>query len=290
MTKDGAGTLLLTGGNIYTGGTTISAGTLQLGNGGAAGSIVGNVTNNGVLAFNRSDILTFAGSITGSGVVNQVGSGTTILTANNSYTGGTTISAGVLQLGNGGTSGGITGDVVNNGALVFNRSNAVTFSGLISGIGSLTQTGNGTTILTGANSYAGATMVNSGRLLVNGDQSAAVGTTSVASGAALGGTGTIGGDVTIANGGILAPGDDTEPGTLGINGNLSLAGGAILNYDFGQSNVVGGPLNDLVNVAGDLTLGGTLNVATSGGGSFDPGIYRVINYNGTLTNNGLAIG
>ncbi|RWC18646.1 MAG: hypothetical protein EOS27_33695, partial [Mesorhizobium sp.] len=68
-------------------------------------SILGDVTNNGTLAFNRSDAYTFAGLISGSGTVNQAGSGTTILTADNGYTGGTTISAGTLQLGNGGTSG-----------------------------------------------------------------------------------------------------------------------------------------------------------------------------------------
>src|SRR3546814_7488692 len=57
-----------------------------------------------------------------------------------------------------------------------------------------------------------------------------------------------------------------------------------------MANVGGGSLNDLIEVGGDLTLGGTLNVETAVGGSFDPGIYRVINYGGTLTDHGLAIG
>src|SRR3546814_6986965 len=69
-----------------------------------------------------------------------------------------------------------------------------------------------------------------------------------------------------------------------------LASTATINVSFGQANVVGGSLNDLIEVGGDLTLGGTLNVETAVGGSFDPGIYRVINYGGTLTDNGLAIG
>ena len=54
--------------------------------------------------------------------------------------------------------------------------------------------------------------------------------------------------------------------------------------------MVGGPLNDLTIVKGNLVLDGTLNVATPPGGSFDPGVYRVISYDGALTNNGLAIG
>ncbi|KRB01660.1 adhesin [Devosia sp. Root685] len=84
LTKDGVGMLTLTGANIYGGGTTITAGTLQLGNGGTSGSIVGNVANSGVLAFNRSDTVTFGGTITGTGGVWQVGSGQTRLAANSS--------------------------------------------------------------------------------------------------------------------------------------------------------------------------------------------------------------
>ncbi|UXN68967.1 autotransporter outer membrane beta-barrel domain-containing protein [Devosia neptuniae] len=84
LTKDGLGTLTLTGANSYSGGTTITAGTLQLGNGGTTGSIVGNVANSGVLAFNRSDVVTFGGTIAGTGGVWQVGSGQTMLTADSS--------------------------------------------------------------------------------------------------------------------------------------------------------------------------------------------------------------
>ena len=96
------------------------------------------------------------------------------------------------------------------------------FATVVSGAGSVNQTA-GITILTGANSYGGATSVNGGTLLVNGDQSAATGLTSV-NGGTIGGSGTIGGDVTIANGATLAPGDATGPGTLTINGNLDTFG------------------------------------------------------------------
>lgn len=84
LTKDGLGTLTLTGANSYGGGTTIAAGALQLGDGGTSGSIMGNVANSGVLAFNRSDAVTFGGTITGTGGVWQVGTGQTTLSADSS--------------------------------------------------------------------------------------------------------------------------------------------------------------------------------------------------------------
>jgi len=94
LVKTGAGTLILSGDNTYSGGTAISGGTLQLGNGGATGSIVGNVVNDGALAFNRSNDLTFAGNLSGSGSVRQIGSGKTELTGDSSgFTGSTTKAA-----------------------------------------------------------------------------------------------------------------------------------------------------------------------------------------------------
>src|SRR3546814_4782333 len=91
----------------------------------------------------------------------------------------------------------------------------------MSGTGILNQVGTGTTMRNGANSYAGATNVNAGTLLVDGNQSAATGLTTVASGATLGGIGTIGGDVNVAAGGALAAGS-YDVGTLSVNGSLSL--------------------------------------------------------------------
>lgn len=78
-----------------------------------------------------------------------------MLGIDNTYSGGTTISAGTLQIGNGGTTGKITGDVTDNGALVFSRSDAYTFGGLISGTGSLRQGGTGELSITSP--YSGGT-------------------------------------------------------------------------------------------------------------------------------------
>jgi len=171
----GTGTTILTGANTYTGNTTISAGTLQLGDGGTSGSITSDVVNNSTFAINRSNAYTFANVISGSGAFQQLGTGTTILTGNNTYAGSTTINAGTLQLGNGGTSGSITSDVTNNGTFAINRSDNVTFANVISGTGAFQQLGTGITTLTNANTYTGATTISAGTLqLGNGGTSGSI--------------------------------------------------------------------------------------------------------------------
>ena len=99
LVKVGTGTLTLTGTNTYTGGTTIMSGMLALGNDGTTGSIIGNVDAIGELEFDHSNTLVFPGAISGSGSVAQIGSGTTILTGNNSYFGMTFVEDGTLQAG-----------------------------------------------------------------------------------------------------------------------------------------------------------------------------------------------
>ena len=96
--KVGSGTLTLTAANSYAGTTKITSGTLQIGNGGTGGSLSAStvITNDGTLAFNRSNNLTVANEISGTGVVRQDGSGTLTLSGNNTYTGDTTVSAGTL--------------------------------------------------------------------------------------------------------------------------------------------------------------------------------------------------
>ena len=98
------GMLILTGANTYSGGTSIDPGhTLQLGDGGTSGSIQGSVINDGKLTFNRSNTYVFDGVISGPGALQQIGNGNTILTSVNTYTGVTTVNAGVLSV-NGSTA------------------------------------------------------------------------------------------------------------------------------------------------------------------------------------------
>ena len=169
----GSGTLTLTGENTYTGGTTLSAGTLQIGNGGTTGSITGNILNNAALAFNHSDDIAFGGVISGTGSMTKFGAGALTLTGDNTYTGLTTISAGTLQIGDGGTTGGVSGNIVNDGALVFNRSDDITYTPVISGSGTLTKLGAGTLTLTGENTYTGLTTISAGTLEIGNGRTTA---------------------------------------------------------------------------------------------------------------------
>ena len=167
VTKTSPGTVILTAANSYSGGTTITAGILQLGNGGVTGSITGPITDNAQLSLDRSDAgLILSGAISGTGTLVQMGTGTSILTGTNTYSGGTTISAGTLQLGNGGATGSIVGNITDNGVLEFNRTDAgLTLGGNISGTGSVIQAGTGSAVtLSGTNTYTGVTTVSAGTL------------------------------------------------------------------------------------------------------------------------------
>jgi fibronectin-binding autotransporter adhesin len=128
-------------------------------------------------ASHTSSKMIISGVMSGSGgALVKDGVGTLVLSGANTYTGGTTITAGILQLGDGGTAGKLstTGAISNNGSLVFKQTDTVTqgtdFSGsAISGTGSLTQAGSGTLVLNAANTYNGKTIVNAGTLSVSAE-------------------------------------------------------------------------------------------------------------------------
>ena len=176
--------LILSGANTYTGDTTVSAGTLQLGNGGTSGSLSlsSAIVNNASLVFNRSDILTqgidFSSLISGTGGVTQAGSGTTVLNGTNTFTGTTTLTAGVLSVSVDANLGNANALVFNGGTLqvtgtaltsfgshatsitsnksvgldIEDAANIFTVSQVLSqGTGGLTKTGAGTLLLTNAN-------------------------------------------------------------------------------------------------------------------------------------------
>jgi autotransporter-associated beta strand protein len=106
----------------------------------------------------------FAGVISGTGALVKVGSGELILSGSNTFTGGVTVTAGTLRVGNATIIGSVEADILNSGVLVFDRSNNFTYGGVISGTGALVQQGSATLTLSGTNLYTGLTSVNSGTL------------------------------------------------------------------------------------------------------------------------------
>ena len=247
--KLGSGVTTLTGANTYTGDTTISSGVLQIGDGGTKGSITGKVNNSGgELRFNRSDTYTFGGVISGVGSVNQLGTGTTVLTGNSAYTGGTTISNGTLQIGNGGTTGSIAYNVNNNGTLAFNRSNALTFSGLISGAGSVAQLGSGNLSMSGANTYTGGTTISRGTVTIGNNS--ALGT----------------GDVKMMQGATFAFGI----GDYTLANNFVISGTSIFNIRGGTTQTITGAVSD-GDTAGIIQKNGDGKLILSGPTSYSGG-------------------
>jgi autotransporter-associated beta strand protein len=186
LTLKGSATTVLdnSGSNSFTGGVIISAGTLQVGNNDAKGNLPDgqSVIDNATLAFNRTDSHTNTSVISGTGTLAQNGSGTLTLAGANSY-GATTISAGTLQVGAGGTSGSLgSGSVTDNGSLIFNRSDNLTFATVISGSGSVTKVDNNVLTLSGNNSYGGGLTVNAGTVRLantNAAGAAATGTITI---------------------------------------------------------------------------------------------------------------
>ncbi|SFQ70890.1 outer membrane autotransporter barrel domain-containing protein [Variovorax sp. OK605] len=259
LVKQGTGTLTLSGVNGYTAGTVVNQGALQL-------------TGGGSLAGTGSMTVAVGGTF---GLSGLLGAGTTI---------GELSGAGTVQLG---------GKTLATGT---NAGSPSTFSGVIEGVGgSLVKQGSGTLWLDGANTYTGLTNVSAGKLVVGSDATKSgarvEGAVSVSAGATLGGHGGIGGNVAIDSGAHLSPGNSL--GTLSIDGNLTLAKGSVLDFEFGaagsSSSVPG--LSDSVVVGGDLALNGaTLNITDSG--AMGRGLYNLFSYGNALTqsNGGIALG
>ncbi|HAO25635.1 MAG TPA: autotransporter outer membrane beta-barrel domain-containing protein, partial [Methylophaga sp.] len=275
------------------------SGTLNIGNGGAAGILNAAAVNGGsgsaTLNFNHNesnyfftDDSTSGGDtirITGTTDVNFVGSGTTYLSGNNTYTGSTNISSGKLVLYNGGTLGNNSAVTVGSGAMleslydltigslagngivdmdtgsigyrltVGGDNTSTVFSGTIIDFSNLTKTGTGTLTMTGNNPYYGATIVNDGLLVVNG--SIANSGITVNSGGALGGSGTFG-SITL-NGGSLAPGNSI--GTMNVSGSVDFSGGGVYEVEVDAAGN-----SDLINATGMATLtNGTVLVLPEAG-------------------------
>jgi autotransporter-associated beta strand protein len=188
-----AGTVVLTGSNTYTGGTTVNSGTLQ----GNTTSLQGSITNNGKVVFDQPSTGTFSGVIAGSGSVVVQNSGTVVLTGSNSYSGGTTVSGGTLSVA--GTAPTGTGDVVITSAATLMGTGTIAGNGTVSGV---LKPGNSPGYL----SFTQNLTLNSGSTY----QQDIAGTVQANSATPVGATGyysflTTGGQLIINSGAILAP-------------------------------------------------------------------------------------
>ncbi|WP_294901555.1 autotransporter-associated beta strand repeat-containing protein, partial [Tatumella sp. UBA2305] len=287
LTKSGSGTLTLSGDNTYTGGTTLSAGEIDVANSHALGSGTLSMADNTTLGFAAADLdlandivlggansaiqtgdynETLSGDISGAGLIDKNGTGTLTLTGNNSYTGGTKISVGEIDIGSsdalstgpltmadGTTLGFIAGDLdlANNVTLSGGKATISTgsfndtLSGVISGDGTLAKTGSGILSLTGDNTYSGGTDLNAGEIDINNSNALGTGTLTMADNTTLGFTT---GDLTLANnivlGGLnssIATGDysETLSGDVSGAGQVAKTGSGTLTLN-GDNSYTGG--------------------------------------------------
>ncbi len=268
----GFGTFNLNGTNVTVGDLNGAGGTIR--NNKSASTNVFTIGNSNATGGVFQGVIAAAGGVL---VLRKTGSGIITLAATNSFTGGTTISGGTLQLGDGVARNGVVlGDITNNAALVFANPHPQLFSGAVRGTGTLTKTGAGRLTLSGANTYGGNTTISAGTLALSG--SGSIGNSagiSVVSGATLDVSGRVDQTLTLANGQTLTgggmvigqlhagAGSTIQPGssigTMTVQGNVTLSGLLLM-----QLNRTNTQTADQLTVAGNLVAGGTFTVANIG--------------------------
>lgn len=259
LSKVGTGTLTLTGANTYGGPTTVTGGVLQIGNGGTTGTLgtggAVTVTTPGSLAFDRSDDLTVANNIGGTGQVVQEGNGTLTLTGTNSFA-GATVNAGILQ----GTPSALSGTITLSGGNL-NLDGSGTTSMVVAGSGVVNKINGGSIKFSSPQTFTGSTVVQAGSLEFTGANTS---------------------DVTVQNGASLVAssanefsiGSLTLGASAGDNTTLVVNDGSVPT-GFSVTNTNGLSANG--NVMFDL---GTITLT--------PGDYALINYNGAIGGKGFS--
>ncbi|MFM8292365.1 MAG: autotransporter-associated beta strand repeat-containing protein, partial [Planctomycetia bacterium] len=321
VTQNSTTNLALFGTNSYTGGTVLNRGSIQakdqssIGTGPLTfGGTTGQFISTGTAATYTNDIViggtagtvsfrtannsvtTLAGTISGGGPSTVFGlyggeqgqnTGTIIVNGTNTIQGTILVDRGPVVLGNPQAAGTAVIRLNSNspagGALQFGSSfdiansinltstNAVEkigvatsqtngITGRVYGTKGLDKVGDGTLVLSGSNTYSGATNVSAGTLLINGNQASGTGAVTVASGATLGGTGRTGGTVSVASGGTLTAG---AVGTVGAftTSSVTLLDGSTFSFDINSAATPGPASADLLTVLGPLSLTGTTSLA-----------------------------
>ncbi|EDI0105028.1 fibronectin-binding autotransporter adhesin ShdA [Salmonella enterica] len=281
IVKSGSDELIVTGDNNYSGGTTISDGTLIADHADSLGT--GAVANSGVLQVGEGEL---ENTLSGSGSLVKTGTGELTLSGDNDYSGGTTISGGTLTADHADSLG--TGAVANSGVLQVGEGE---LENTLSGSGSLVKTGTGELTLSGNNTYSGGTTITGGTLTA--DHADSLGTGTIANNGVLqvgegelentlSGSGSL---VKTGTGELTLSGDNTySGGTTIIGGTLtadhadSLGTGAVANS--GVLQVGEGELENTLSGSGSLVKTGTGELTLSGDNSYSGGTTII---GGTLT-------
>ncbi|EBQ9224297.1 fibronectin-binding autotransporter adhesin ShdA [Salmonella enterica subsp. enterica serovar Virchow] len=234
IVKSGSDELIVTGDNNYSGGTTISGGTLTADHADSLGT--GTIANSGVLQVGEGEL---ENTLSGSGSLVKTGTGELTLSGDNSYSGGTTISGGTLTADHADSLG--TGAVANSGVLQVSEGE---LENTLSGSGSLVKTGTGELTLSGDNSYSGGTTITGGTLIADNADSLGTGA--------------------VANSGVLQVGEGELENTLSGSGSLVKTGSGELTLS-GDNDYSGGTIiSDGTLIADNADSLGTGAVANSG--------------------------
>ncbi|OHI77200.1 AIDA autotransporter [Salmonella enterica] len=235
IVKSGSDELIVTGDNTYSGGTTITGGTLTADHADSLGT--GTIANSGVLQVGEGEL---ENTLSGTGSLVKIGTGELTLNGDNDYSGGTTIDDGVLIADHADSLG--TGPLANNGVLQVGEGE---LKNTLSGTGSLVKIGTGELTLNGDNDYSGGTTIDDGTLIANHADSLGTGA--------------------IDNSGVLQVGEGELENTLFGSGSLVKTGTGELtlsgdnNTYFGDTTIAGGTL-----IAANVNALGSGNIDNSG--------------------------
>ncbi|EDV0298044.1 fibronectin-binding autotransporter adhesin ShdA, partial [Salmonella enterica subsp. enterica] len=272
IVKSGSDELIVTGDNNYSGGTTISDGTLIADHADSLGT--GAVANSGVLQVGEGEL---ENTLSGSGSLMKTGTGELTLSGDNSYSGGTTITDGTLTADHADSLG--TGAVANSGVLQVGEGE---LENTLSGTGSLVKTGTGELTLNGDNDYSGGTTIDDGVLIA--DNADSLGTGAVANSGVLqvgegelentlSGSGSLvktgTGELTLSGDNSYSGGTTITDGTLTADHADSLGSGDIDNS--GVLQVGEGELENTLSGSGSLVKTGTGELTLSGDNSYSGG-------------------